>query len=92
MVLTSGRKIGVDDLPPKLVESARALPAQAAYRPTSLKAALEEPEKRIIEAALRAHGWNRQATAAALEINRTTLYKKMKRYGLDMEPVGGMAE
>ena len=25
-------------------------------------------------------------TAELLEINRTTLYKKMKRYGLDKEP------
>ena len=50
-----------------------------------LKLALEAPEKQIIEAALRAHGWNRQATAEALDINRTTLYKKMKRYGLDVE-------
>lgn len=51
-----------------------------------LRQALEEPEKRIIEAALRAHNWNRQATADALDINRTTLYKKMKHYGLDAEP------
>ncbi|HPF38559.1 MAG TPA: sigma-54 dependent transcriptional regulator [Phycisphaerae bacterium] len=51
-----------------------------------LREALEEPEKRIIEAALRAHNWNRQATADALDINRTTLYKKMKHYGLDAEP------
>jgi transcriptional regulator of acetoin/glycerol metabolism len=31
------------------------------------------------------HHWNRQDTAAALQINRTTLYKKMKRYGLEDE-------
>jgi DNA-binding NtrC family response regulator len=49
----------------------------------SLREALEGPERQIILNALRAHGWNRAATAVALEINRTTLYKKMKRLGLD---------
>lgn len=45
--------------------------------------ALKEPERRILLRALEANGWNRQKTAEALEINRTTLYKKMKAYGLD---------
>jgi two-component system response regulator HydG len=47
-----------------------------------LKEALEEPEKRIILQALQAFNWNRQETARVLDINRTTLYKKMKKYGL----------
>jgi two-component system response regulator HydG len=47
-----------------------------------LKEALEEPEKRIIIQALQALNWNRQETARLLDINRTTLYKKMKKYGL----------
>jgi len=47
---------------------------------------MEEPERRIIEAALKAHDWNRQITAEALQINRTTLYKKMKYYGLEYDP------
>ena len=37
--------------------------------------------------ALEASGWNRQKTAKALGINRTTLYKKMKRYEIDFESV-----
>jgi DNA-binding NtrC family response regulator len=51
----------------------------------SLKQARAEPEKQIIRAALEANNYNRKATAKALQINRTTLYKKMKRYGLDKE-------
>ncbi|CAN5786682.1 sigma-54 dependent transcriptional regulator [soil metagenome] len=47
-----------------------------------LKEALEEPEKRIILQALEALNWNRQETARVLDINRTTLYKKMKKYSL----------
>src|SRR5438874_3820183 len=52
--------------------------------PMSLEAALEAPERRIIEAALRRTNWNRQSTAAELDINRTTLYKKMRKYRLDV--------
>lgn len=49
----------------------------------SLREALESPEREIILESLRRHAWNRAATADELEINRTTLYKKMKRLGLD---------
>ena len=59
------------------------LPPSAGLRP--LKEALEEPEKQIIIQALRALNWNRQETARVLDINRTTLYKKMKKYGLLIE-------
>ncbi len=84
VVLCKGRHITVDDLPPKLLAAAAASPGQPAstYKPMPLREALEEPEKQILEAALRANGWNRQLTAQQLVINRTTLYKKMKRYGL----------
>ena len=60
--------------------------AESAVVPRPLKRALEGPEKAIIERALRANGWNRQLTADTLQINRTTLYKKMKRYGLEIDP------
>jgi DNA-binding NtrC family response regulator len=85
VVLAKGRQITLDDLPPKVVAGAPAATSIAAYQPLPLKTALEQPEKQIIEAALRANGWNRQRTAEQLEINRTTLYKKMKRYGLEPE-------
>ena len=48
-----------------------------------LEQALEGPERRILENALKRNNWNRQATAAELNINRTTLYKKMKLLGID---------
>ena len=48
-----------------------------------LDEALGIPEKAILLGALRAHGWNRNATAQRLGINRTTLYKKMKRLGIE---------
>ena len=49
-----------------------------------LHEALEGPEKAILLSALKANNWNRQITAEKLDINRTTLYKKMKRHGLDL--------
>jgi two-component system response regulator HydG len=49
-----------------------------------LAVALEVPERKIIEAALKRNAWNRQLTAAELDINRTTLYKKMRKYQLDI--------
>ncbi len=48
-----------------------------------LRGAMEAPERQIILQTLRDHHWNRAATAEKLGINRTTLYKKMKRLGLD---------
>ena len=48
-----------------------------------LKKALEEPERQILAHALRACGGNRTRAAAALDINRSTLHAKIRRYGLD---------
>jgi len=85
VVLTRGDVIDKCDLPPAVVraaESDAALFSGDHGRPLTLKEALEGPERRIIQAALEANGWNRQKTAAVLDVNRTTLYKKMKHYAL----------
>ena len=86
VVLSKGNMIGPEDLPPNIVEYAES-EKTAGYIAMSLREALEEPEKRIIEMALRRNNWNRQLAADMLEINRTTLYKKMKRYSLEVDPV-----
>jgi DNA-binding NtrC family response regulator len=86
VILCKGHQITASDLPEK-VQFPRASPAASgSYRPMPLKDALAEPERRILEQALHANGWNRQTTANQLDINRTTLYKKMKHYGLDQGP------
>ncbi len=73
-----------DDLPPNVLQSVSAgagvLAAPATG--TTLAKALEGPEKQVIQNRLQAHNGNRQATADDLGINRTTLYKKMKKFGL----------
>jgi len=53
------------------------------WRPMPLAEAMRDPERQIILRALEACGWNRQQTAEALDINRTTLYKKMRALGID---------
>jgi DNA-binding NtrC family response regulator len=87
VVLCKDRHIQPADLPAQILEDqpSAAVTGQA-FKPLPLKLALEEPERRIIEAALKSNNWNRQTTAETLEINRTTLYKKMKRYGLEYDP------
>jgi DNA-binding NtrC family response regulator len=47
-----------------------------------LRDALEGPERQIILEVLKLNNFSRNLTAEQLGINRTTLYKKMKRLGL----------
>jgi DNA-binding NtrC family response regulator len=47
-----------------------------------LDEALAGPERQILVEALARYEWNRNTTAERLGINRTTLYKKMKRLGI----------
>jgi DNA-binding NtrC family response regulator len=80
VLLSKNMHIGIEDLP----DSVRQNQSQQnkPYKPMSLKEALVEPEKNVIRQALESNRWNRQETARALGINRTTLFKKMKQYGL----------
>ena len=106
-VLTRTPTIGAEDLPPHVTGAAStplaatatsgATTSERAARqwvPMSLEEALREPEREILLTALEANAWNRQKTADQLEINRTTLYKKMKLLGIggsDDGPPGSRA-
>ncbi len=83
VLLSKNKFIGPDDLPNSIKQDQSK--QQNAYKPMSLKEALAEPEKNLLRQALESHHWNRQETAKALQINRTTLFKKMKQYGLYAE-------
>jgi transcriptional regulator with PAS, ATPase and Fis domain len=87
VLLGKGGIVGLDDLPVAMAV-AGPIPLDSIDGRT-LKQALSNPERQIILEVLEANQWNRMATADALGINRTTLYKKMKRLGLDgpREPV-----
>jgi DNA-binding NtrC family response regulator len=73
------------DLPPQVQR--RDIVPHSAMPMTSdrLRQAMSLPEKQIILNALQANRWNRNLTAEQLGINRTTLYKKMKKLGLQDE-------
>src|SRR5258705_507204 len=47
-----------------------------------LRKALEEPEREIIKRTLELNHGSRQATARMLELNRATLFNKMRKYDL----------
>jgi len=92
VLLSSGAQLKLDDLGEEIRRHAEPL---AALHPESLvaglqhlatlpplKQALEGPERQIIMRALEIHAGNRNETAEMLQINRTTLFNKMKKYGL----------
>ena len=77
--LGTGPLIDLADLPPALSVGRRTVVDAA-----PLKEALAQPERQLIVAALEQAGWRRDVAARALGINRTTLYKKIKRLGMDL--------
>ncbi|MBW3542213.1 MAG: sigma-54 dependent transcriptional regulator, partial [Planctomycetes bacterium] len=85
VVLSRGEVVTPADLPDAIRDEDALPPYLAATGSGSLKAAMAVPERQIILDALDANGWNRQDTARTLGINRTTLYKKMKRFGIEYE-------
>ncbi|ADB19388.1 two component, sigma54 specific, transcriptional regulator, Fis family [Pirellula staleyi DSM 6068] len=84
VLLGRGPKVQVEDLTPAIASGQIVSIDPVGNK--ALKEALESPERAIILDVLEMHQWNRNATADALGINRTTLYKKMKRLGLDKQP------
>jgi two-component system response regulator AtoC len=88
ILLGKSTEIKVDDLPEAISRTQSAVtgsprPATVPSRPQTLKEALEGPERSIILNVLNGNNWNRNETADTLGINRTTLYKKMKKLGLE---------
>ena len=75
-----------EDLPAAVQAAGRMVEAQADG--PVLKHALEVPERQLILDALARHGWCRHAAARELGINRTSLYKKFKRLGIDVASLG----
>ena len=93
MVCARGRVLCVEDLPDELREHCRprresspALPAGVetaqAPRIDSKGSGEGEGERGNLLRTLETHRWNRKDAAAALRIDRSTLWRKMKRLGL----------
>jgi DNA-binding NtrC family response regulator len=87
VLLTKRPQLDVSLLPPSIIGTKAGnsgnFSALAIVRGQSLRDALEGPERQIILEVLRINNFSRNLTAEQLGINRTTLYKKMKRLGLD---------
>jgi len=77
VVLGRGESLDVEDLPP--------LAAFTAVEPTSMS--LEDMEKAHIARVLGSTGWNKKRAAEALGIQRSTLDRKISRYGLTRDNV-----
>ncbi|MDA7979103.1 MAG: sigma-54 dependent transcriptional regulator [Pirellulales bacterium] len=83
VLLTKNESIRLRDLPAEVLENASYEGTLSEADQRNLKQALRNPERQIILDALEARNWNRTQTAEFLGINRTTLYKKMKKLGID---------
>ena len=90
VILDTDGVIENDDLPELLVGSALAsfdakIGANASGA-VSLKDALKEPEKVYILRIMKEVGWNKKRAAGKLGVNRTTLYNKLRKYSLLIQP------
>lgn len=75
-VLCAGGSIGLAHLPSKLLEKkAPSLPAPGSV-PIN-----QDPAQRLVKA-LEQSGWNRTQAAEQLGVSRVTLWKRMKKYGI----------
>jgi DNA-binding NtrC family response regulator len=81
-ILSRGDAVGAEDLPPHVAAGtglgrAPTLPPQQT---------LAELDRTHILQTLERCGWNHSRTAEALGIGRTTLWRKLKEYGLERSP------
>ena len=83
-VLSRGDSITVADVPAEIREAvAAANPAAAIAAPAAPAESLAETEKRQILAVLEKAGGNRSKAALELGINRRTLHRKLKAWGIE---------
>jgi DNA-binding NtrC family response regulator len=76
VILTGGDVLDADAFPPATAPVAAASPA-----PGDEVLNLEEVERAAVEKALRKHRWNVSHAARELGITRTSLYRRMEKYG-----------
>jgi DNA-binding NtrC family response regulator len=77
-VLSRGGTILPEHLPPEVTQQSRSPTLQGVARHS-------ETEKELIAAALARTGWNRSRAARRLGIDRSTLWRKIREYGLQPE-------
>lgn len=81
-IMSKGPMIELGELPKSFNVRECKSEATPQIMAKSLKDGLKNPEKEIILSALRDAKGNRSKAAEQLGVNRTTLYNKMKKYGI----------
>jgi DNA-binding NtrC family response regulator len=82
VVLAQSDTITIQDVPETITQCDLNESYKGNNGMITLKEAIKIPEKKIIFEALEFCNWNRKKAASILDINRTTLYNKMKEYNL----------
>jgi transcriptional regulator of acetoin/glycerol metabolism len=77
VLLSPGPEVSLRDLPEKILNDAGTAGGD------SLKSTLDFYEKQVILKRLAATGWQKDRTARDLGIDLATLYRKMKKLGID---------
>ncbi len=94
VILASGKEISVSDLPDKIMQAKGLARQDVDEIPGvgfSLTQAVGDYEKKLIVQALNQTGWVKNQAAQLMNVNRTTLIEKMKRYEL-VKPLVTMTE
>ena len=79
-VLCSGNWIGVKHLPPKIASNGKKTPVKQHQSAASW----EQERKKLIQT-LRRVGGNQSEAARLLGVSRVTVWKRIKKYGIDLE-------
>ena len=79
-VLCSGQWIGVEHLPPKIAAGSKRLPTRAHQSSASW-----EQERNLLVDTLRQVGGNQSEAARILGVSRVTIWKRIKKYGIDLQ-------
>jgi DNA-binding NtrC family response regulator len=86
VALCPGPEIQPEDLPEVICSASTGYAPSNYDAPAALVQARDEAERARILATLQEHDYNHTRAARALGINRRTLYKKLKRYGVSARP------
>ena len=79
--VTQFAEITVDDLPPKIRDYKSSHILLAGSDPAEL-VTLDEVERRYIQRVMEAVSWSKSEATRVLGIDRSTLYRKLDRYGI----------
>jgi len=80
IILAPGNMLGPEDF--SLEPAPARLPSAAIVAPPPEDLNLDRVERRLVEQALRKHGYNISLSAAELGLSRAALYRRMEKHGL----------